>query len=100
MYVANESMITSANEGVTKYKQEDGHFELKKQADATLLSAIETGEKADFKAPKTTLYENFSEMRKKIIITTGKGWNDPRICKDKGYQPGMYAAGKFSTEGG
>ena len=34
MYVANESMITSANEGVTKYKQEDGHFELKKQADA------------------------------------------------------------------
>ena len=47
--VANESMITSANEGVTKYKQEDGHFELKKQADATLLSAIETGEKADVK---------------------------------------------------
>ena len=38
MYVANESMITSANEGVTKYKQEDGHFELKKQADATLIS--------------------------------------------------------------
>ena len=49
MYVANESMITSANEGVTKYKQEDSHFELKKQADATLLSAIETGEKADVK---------------------------------------------------
>lgn len=49
MYVANESMITSANEGVTKYKQEDGHFELKKQADATLLSAIKTGEKADVK---------------------------------------------------
>lgn len=49
MYVANESMITSANEGVTKYKQEDGHFELKKQADVTLLSAIETGEKADVK---------------------------------------------------
>ena len=49
MYVANESMITSASEGVTKYKQEDGHFELKKQADATLLSAIETGEKADVK---------------------------------------------------
>ena len=49
MYVANESMISSANEGVTKYKQEDGHFELKKQADATLLSAIETGEKADVK---------------------------------------------------
>lgn len=44
--------------------------------------------------------KTFSEMRKKIIITMGKGWHDPRICKDKGYQPGMYAAGKFSTEGG
>lgn len=44
--------------------------------------------------------KTFSEMRKKIIITMGKGWNDPRICKDKGYQSGMYAAGKFSTEGG
>lgn len=101
MYVANESMITSANEGVTKYKQEDGHFELKKQADATLLSAIETGEKADFKATKTTLYENFFRNEEEDYNNDGKkGWNDPRICKDKGYQPGMYAAGKFSTEGG
>ena len=27
MYVANESMIIAADEGVTKYKLEDGHFE-------------------------------------------------------------------------
>ena len=72
MYVANESMITSANEGVTKYKQEDGHFELKKQADATLLSAIETGEKADFKAPKTTLYENFFRNEEEDYNNDGK----------------------------
>ena len=72
MYVANESMITSANEGVTKYKQEDGHFELKKQADATLLSAIETGEKADFKATKTTLYENFFRNEEEDYNNDGK----------------------------
>ena len=28
MYVANESMLTAADEGITRYKQEDGHFEL------------------------------------------------------------------------
>lgn len=38
MYVANESMLVAANEGVTKYKLEDGHFELDKKADETLLS--------------------------------------------------------------
>ena len=46
MYVANESMLVAANEGVTKYKLEDGHFELDKKADETLLAAIETGTKA------------------------------------------------------
>ena len=49
MYVANESMMTAAEEGITKYKLEDGHFELNKKADEALLSAIETGEKADVK---------------------------------------------------
>ena len=28
MYVANGSMMKAADEGVTKYKLEDGHFEL------------------------------------------------------------------------
>ena len=49
MYVANESMLVAANEGVTKYKLEDGHFELDKKADETVLAAIETGTKADVK---------------------------------------------------
>ena len=31
MYVANESMLTSADESITEYKQEDGHFELNKE---------------------------------------------------------------------
>lgn len=47
MYVANESMLTAADEGITRYKQEDGHFELKEKADSSLIDAIESGEKAD-----------------------------------------------------
>lgn len=50
MYVANESMMTAANEGVTKYKLEDGHFELESKADAELLAKIARGEKEDVKA--------------------------------------------------
>ena len=49
MYVANESMMTSAKEGKSLYKLEDGHFELEKQADEELLKAIRSGEKADVK---------------------------------------------------
>ena len=49
MYVANESMMTSASEGKVKYHREDGHFELDKKADDALISAIETGDKADVK---------------------------------------------------
>ena len=66
MYVANESMMTSANNGVTKYKLENGHFELKKQADEALLTKIANGEKADVKAyylnkAKTALDEKFED---------------------------------------
>ena len=49
MYVANESMMAAADEGVSKYKLEDGHFELDRQADGELLAAIQSGEKADIK---------------------------------------------------
>lgn len=71
MYVANGSMMKSADEGVPKYKLEDGHFELESKADAELLSSIETGEKAelpfvseetddpDFAAVPVKVYENF-----------------------------------------
>lgn len=47
MYVANGSMLQTADESVEKYQLEDGHFELKEKADKALLSAIESGEKAD-----------------------------------------------------
>lgn len=50
MYVANESMMTAAQESISKYSLEDGHFELNDKADASLLSAIASGEKADVKS--------------------------------------------------
>lgn len=59
MYVANGSMIKAAEEGVTKYELESGHFELKNRADAELLSAIRSGEKADVQAVPVKIYENF-----------------------------------------
>ncbi len=49
MYVANESMMIAADEGVYKYKLESGHFELNHKADEKLLLAIESGEMANIK---------------------------------------------------
>lgn len=49
MYVANGSMMRSAQEGAGKYKLEDGHFELNKKAGKHLVSSIESGKKADVK---------------------------------------------------
>ena len=54
MYVANGSMEASAGNGRTEYKREDGHFVLGRAADRELISAIETGEKADIRQ----YYEN------------------------------------------
>lgn len=84
MYVANESMLTSADEGVTKYKQEDGHFELKEKADSDLIEAIESGEKADIpgynddsddkddKKTPVTVYENFYRNEEEDNDNDGK----------------------------
>lgn len=55
MYVANESMMTAAENALRQYKLEDGHFELAGQADEKLLSAIVSGEETDVKK----IYENF-----------------------------------------
>lgn len=66
MYVANGSMEASAENGRIKYKREDGHFVLEKAADAELISAVETGEKADIRQyyvdqARTELDERFDE---------------------------------------
>lgn len=70
MYVANGSMMKAMEDGISYYKLEDGHFELSDIADGDLLSAIESGEKAevmkydesndsDFQPVPVKLYENF-----------------------------------------
>lgn len=50
MYVANESMMTAAGEGVSKYRLEDGHFELLHQADEEMFSFVDVS---------VQVYENF-----------------------------------------
>lgn len=49
MYVANGSMMLTIEEGREKYRLESGHFELEERAEEKLMSAVETGEKADVK---------------------------------------------------
>ena len=49
MYVANESMLVAANEGVTKYKLEDGQFEMDNNADETRLAAMHPATISDVK---------------------------------------------------
>ena len=51
MYVANNSMLTSAREAFTKYNVEDGHFNLSKEADDELIKRIEEN--------GVTLYQQF-----------------------------------------
>ena len=47
MFVANHSMMSSLNGNATKFHREDGHFELSRIAEPEIISAIESGKKAD-----------------------------------------------------
>ena len=51
MYVANGSMLTAADEAVSKYRREDGHFILMNKADYEMIETLETKE-------SLTIYEN------------------------------------------
>lgn len=68
MYVANDSMLTSADEGVSKYKQEDGHFELKDKADSELVTAIESGEVKQLQTKKTAIATKLLSRSTRISI--------------------------------
>ena len=50
MYVANNSMLRSLDQGAEKYSREDGHFRLSAMADEETLAGISTGELADVTA--------------------------------------------------
>ena len=47
MFVANHSMMSSLNGNAAKFHREDGHFELSRIPEPEIISAIESGEKAD-----------------------------------------------------
>ena len=49
MYVANNSMLTSAEKKITEYNLEDGAFETDKKLSEETISALEKGEKAEVK---------------------------------------------------
>lgn len=68
MYVANGSMMKAAEQGISEYKLEDGHFELSQKADGELLSAIRTGEKADVKQ------YYLDQARKELDENSGSGF--------------------------
>ena len=70
MYVANDSMLTSADEGVSKYKQEDGHFELKDKADSELVKAIESGEVKTARDEKKAIAAKLLSRSTRISIAT------------------------------
>jgi hypothetical protein len=49
LFVANNSMLTSANNKITEYNLEDGCFEVSEKLDDENIRALEAGEKADIK---------------------------------------------------
>ncbi|MBO7425601.1 MAG: ABC transporter permease [Clostridiales bacterium] len=69
MFVANGSMLAAADEGIEKYKREDGYFILKEPASEELIKAIEGGEKADLKS----FFEKKGEEELQETITPDMG---------------------------
>lgn len=69
VYVANNSMLTSAEKSISQYHQEDGHFELKAKADEALLEKMQSGvledaqqyglEEEELMVTPVRIYENF-----------------------------------------
>lgn len=64
MYVANNSMLTSAENKKVEYKLEDGSFELSDKASSEMLEALEKGEKADVK--QYYLDKGYTEADKEV----------------------------------
>lgn len=50
MFVADDSMLSAAEDSVSEYHREDGKFTLKKKADGSLIQDIEAGDQGDVRA--------------------------------------------------
>lgn len=90
MYVANESMMKAADESVTKYEREDGHFEWSEKADSDLIKDVESGEQVDMSAitgkeeedasdVPVIIYENFFQNEKEDNNNDGKNDGTVRV---------------------
>ena len=90
MYVANESMMKAADESVTKYEREDGHFEWSEKADSDLIKDVESGEQMDMSAitgkeeedasdVPVIIYENFFRNEKEDNNNDGKNDGTVRV---------------------
>lgn len=90
MYVANESMMKAADESVTKYEREDGHFEWSEKADSDLVKDVESGEQVDMSAitgkeeedasdVPVIIYENFFRNEKEDNNNDGKNDGTVRV---------------------
>lgn len=90
MYVANESMMKAADESVTKYEREDGHFEWSEKADSDLIKDVERGEQVDMSAitgkeeedasdVPVIIYENFFRNEKEDNNNDGKNDGTVRV---------------------
>ena len=68
MYVANNSMLTTLDENLTKLKREHGHFRLSEKADEATISGIESGELADVVSVyKERAYEKAEDEVRKAV---------------------------------
>lgn len=90
MYVANESMMKAADESITKYEREDGHFEWSEKADSDLIKDVESGEQVDMSAitgkeeedasdVPVIIYENFFRNEKEDNNNDGKNDGTVRV---------------------
>ena len=90
MYVANESMMKAADESVTKYEREDGHFEWSEKADSDLIKDVESGEQVDMSSitgkeeedasdVPVIIYENFFRNEKEDNNNDGKNDGTVRV---------------------
>ena len=81
MYVANNSMLTSAEKKKTEYNLEDGSFELDDKASEEMLTALEKGEKADVK--QFYLDKAYEEADKEVKKAVDEAFPEEFIGSDE-----------------
>ena len=81
MYVANNSMLTSAEKKKVEYNLEDGSFELSDKASEEMIEALEKGEKADVK--QFYLDKAYDEADKEVKKAVDEAFPEDFIGSDE-----------------